>query len=382
MAENVMIENKEPDISFFSSYVGDEETGSESNSDISNNVIINNENTVNNKITYVPTNIYMYTKVFTNIYAEDNNDAKVMAQVKKDEPIKVIGEDVRGSGLFVKVQHNGIDGFVAKQNLSTDRKFKEVKKEVLAKDGATAFSDPALKNKSRELTENEKLQVVGISADVFEIKDGDSKIYIPISKTSAESEIKINEENTIKNKEKDNKDNGLLISSGSDAEIIDLLGDDKEEEKNVKSGQWVEVNGKNSEIQYIHLEKTDNKIGTMSYNGVTGEMIVDDALQYVGNRYVWGGNSLTNGIDCSGFTKAIYAKYGYDLPRYSGDQRYSGRGVTLNEAQPGDIVCYPGHVAIYMGNESIVHASTPRGGIKTGSVYIGKRIVSIRRILN
>ena len=107
-------------------------------------------------------------------------------------------------------------------------------------------------------------------------------------------------------------------------------------------------------------------------------------LQYIGNPYVYGGTSLTSGADCSGFTYRVYSEFGYTLPRTSYQQRNAGTGVSYEEAQPGDLICYDGHVGIYIGGGLIVHASSsrpyPQGGIKVnGAQY--QTIVAVRRII-
>lgn len=123
---------------------------------------------------------------------------------------------------------------------------------------------------------------------------------------------------------------------------------------------------------------------TVPYNP-TGAAVVNYACQFVGNPYVYGGNSLTNGTDCSGFIKLVYANFGVSLPRSSGAYLSVGRSVPYSQAMPGDIICYSGHVALYMGGGQIVHASNskpyPQGGIKIGSNAAYKTILSVRRVL-
>lgn len=113
--------------------------------------------------------------------------------------------------------------------------------------------------------------------------------------------------------------------------------------------------------------------------GGNGGSVANYALQFVGNPYVYGGSSLTSGTDCSGFVMSVYANYGVGLPHSSSALRGVGYGVDPAAMQPGDIVCYSGHVGIAIGGGQIVHASTPATGIKVSSAYY-RDILAVRRI--
>lgn len=116
-------------------------------------------------------------------------------------------------------------------------------------------------------------------------------------------------------------------------------------------------------------------------NASLGQSIADYAVQFIGNPYVWGGTSLTNGADCSGFVMSVYKNFGINLPRTSGEQGKSGKNVGgLSNAQAGDLVSYSGHIGIYIGNGKIVHASTAKTGIKISNANY-RQVLSVRRIV-
>lgn len=124
-----------------------------------------------------------------------------------------------------------------------------------------------------------------------------------------------------------------------------------------------------------------------SYNSGKASDVVAYAKQFLGNPYVYGGSSLTNGTDCSGFTMSVYKHFGYNINRSSYTQVYNGTAVSLSDVQPGDLVFYKnggskiGHVAMYIGGGQIIHASTPQTGIIISSMYSNTPCAA-RRIIN
>ena len=171
-------------------------------------------------------------------------------------------------------------------------------------------------------------------------------------------------------------------------EMLSIPGEElkKEQEKNI-----VEEEIEQADQELISLE---NKAYSMSlavveesipYNEIISNQVVNYALQFVGYPYVYGGNSLTNGTDCSGFTKLIYASYGVYLPRSAQEQAHSGVHVNLENIMPGDIVVsgYDGvvcHASIYIGDGKLVHALNSNVGIVVTSMYI-MPIIDVRRVI-
>lgn len=152
------------------------------------------------------------------------------------------------------------------------------------------------------------------------------------------------------------------------------------EEKKSDTEEEATYDGEN--IYSVNLAAVDNEI---PYNEIISNQVINYALNFVGRPYVYGGNSLTNGTDCSGFTKLIYKKYGVSLPRSAREQSLSGKSVGLENIMPGDLVFsgYNGricHVAIYMGNNKLVHALNANVGIVVTSLYV-MPIIDVRRVI-
>ena len=173
-------------------------------------------------------------------------------------------------------------------------------------------------------------------------------------------------------------------SATTDSKILSTVSKDEELDALEISDGWVKVEV-DSHQGYVSADyvtvtkqlKTGNTMTELKYGEGVSDVRVDlvnYALQFVGNRYVWGGESLTKGVDCSGFTMKIYEKYGIYLPHYSGSQPSYGKKITRDEIRPGDLIFYGegrtiDHVAIYIGNGQIVHAANERAGIKISRAF-------------
>lgn len=158
-----------------------------------------------------------------------------------------------------------------------------------------------------------------------------------------------------------------------------LLQQEKKELKKLQDAQKKGNKSNAANITYTNTSYTATVDGAGGSN--LGKKIAKYGLQYVGNPYVSGGTSLTSGADCSGFTYRIYSDFGYSIPRTSREQRSAGVGVDYSNAQPGDLICYDGHVGLYIGGGKIVHASNAKTGIKVSTATY-RSILAVRRIIS
>ena len=199
--------------------------------------------------------------------------------------------------------------------------------------------------------------------------------YITVGKKAEEKAQKIvkkKQEKRLEKKkiEKENPEKEEVLEK---PEQICEYAESKEEEEARLEKEAEEARRREEEARKKAEEEAKEKAGS-------GQAIVDYACQFIGNPYVWGGTSLTNGADCSGFVQSVYKHFGVSLPRTSGQMRGAGTGVSYSEAIPGDVICYDGHVGIYMGDGQIVNAINRSKGIGVLSATYAN-IITVRRIL-
>ena len=234
---------------------------------------------------------------------------------------------------------------------------------------------------AKDLAMQNATQMAIITTDVLNVRvepNTDSKIWTQIVKDERYPVV-------------DQQDGWVQIDLGSvDTEDGSQDGDEK---------AYISTRDNNVEVRYALNEAIKFTPAKDSSSGASSDgsgsstkqsrrsQLVNYALQFVGNRYVWGGTSLTNGVDCSKFTMRVMEKFGVSLPHYSGSQAQMGKKVTSATMKPGDLIFYAGsngkvnHVAIYIGNGRIVHAASRRSGIKT-STWNYRTPVTIRSMLD
>lgn len=217
-------------------------------------------------------------------------------------------------------------------------------------------------------------------AEYIELAENDKLVYY--FKTNEESESFIEDINKYEKTEYEKKESvKKVIGTETPQEDLDAAVNTKKviaEKKEAQRKAAIEAQKRAAAAANNYVNDT---------TPVSDNEIVNFALQFKGNPYVYGGTSLTNGADCSGFVQSVYKHFGISLPRTASAQASAGYAVSFSNLQPGDLVFYSGdggysisHVAIYIGNSQIIHASTPSGGIKVSSVNIMTKMTA-RRVI-
>ena len=168
-------------------------------------------------------------------------------------------------------------------------------------------------------------------------------------------------------------------AESKEAEAARLLAEQQEREQAKKAAEKAAAAAAAAKSKSNSKKSSGSSRSYSAASGSSGSSVVSFASQFVGNPYVYGGTSLTNGTDCSGFVMSVYANFGVGLPHSSAAMRSVGYGVSTSDMQAGDIVCYSGHVGIYAGNGTIVNASNPRTGIIYTNVGY-RNILAVRRV--
>ena len=295
------------------------------------------------------------------IRAEANTEAEVLGKLYAKGAATVL-ETLDG---WYKVESGSVTGYVSADYVI-------VGDEAVCKDASeriATITTETLKLRKEASTE----------AGVYTLLSGEQKVTV-VDET-AEGWLKV----------KFNNYEGYISSEYASVETVYEYAESKEEEAARLQAEREAAEREEAERrrrEEASAQKAADKAAReeaarKSYNppaGGSGQSVVDYAVQFVGNPYVYGGSSLTNGADCSGFVMAVYGAFGVSLPHSSSALRNVGYGVSASEVQPGDIICYKGHAAIYIGNGAIVHASNKKDGIKISYNWQYKNLVAIRRI--
>lgn len=251
-----------------------------------------------------------------NIREEATTESKVAGKMTKHNACEILGEE----GEWLQVKSGSVEGYVkAEYILTGDEALAIAREEIVTV--ATVTGTATLRVREEPSVDSATLALVGEGENLVVQKEQDDWYYVEV-----------------------------------------------DDEEGYVSGEFVEISQKLPTAQSI--KELNQGEGTSDVRVA----LVQYALQFVGNRYVWGGTSLTNGVDCSGFTMQVYAHFGIGLPHHSGSQPGYGTRINASAARPGDLFFYGSgsrinHVAIYIGNGQIVHASNARTGIKVSNAF-------------
>lgn len=316
---------------------------------------------------------------YLNIRKKPAEDAEIVGKLYKGAAGEIIKKDKNG---WVKIQSGDVTGWVKEEFLVTGNNIPEYAEEICGKKATVTTETLKVREKASTdakvvtlIPEGEEFQVLKEKKEWIAIKvDEDvrgfvSKDYVDIEfdfddAVSIEEEKRADEEAARLAEEQEQSQNSNNNSSGNS--------------NNSNSGSSSNNSSSNS------TNKNDS--GSSVPSSSSGSSVANYALQFVGNPYVYGGTSLTNGTDCSGFTMSVYKNFGVSINRTSRAQASNGRAVSTDEVQPGDLIFYKngstiGHVAIYIGNGQVVHASSRKTGIKVSNMnyrtpYCARRIIN------
>ena len=304
---------------------------------------------------------------YVNVRSMPSEEGEIVGKLYDDS----VGEYIEEKDGWYKIVSGKCEGYVKAEYCVTGEEAQKLAKEV----GTTyaIVNTTTLKVRKEASTESIVLGLVPIEEELvvkeeldgwvkIEIEEGDgyvSRDYVNLRTDFVHAESKEEEEARLAEEAREREAARAAAQAAEAARAEKLEQKQEQNQAVVEAAQTVVATSQGTEM---------------------GKAVADYALQFVGNPYVYGGSSLTNGTDCSGFVMSVYANFGVSLPHSSSAQR--GRGYDVGgiaNAQPGDIVCYSGHVGIYIGNGQIVHASTAKTGIKVSDATY-RNILSVRRI--
>ena len=331
--------------------------------------------------------------VYLNIHRDPSMGSEVLGKMySNDLAIELRKEDDR----WTKIRSGNVVGYVMNEYL-VDGTEAEALSEIVSTPVATINEESAAEI-YQDSTDNSKIISEAQAGDQYEVTESgdgwlgilteDGEGYIPSSEVTLSMAYPVAEsakeevERISNSNVKERADHEQRKAEKADAvvQLAQTRADVAASEDEETAMAVVEVALRAADAAAAQADVA--QVAVSQAGEESGQAVIEFATQFIGNPYVWGGSSLTHGADCSGFVMAVYGNFGFRLPHYDVSDRSVGSPVaSLEEARAGDIVCYNGHVALYMGDGMIVHAQDERHGITTSRANF-MHIVCIRRLFN
>lgn len=295
---------------------------------------------------------------YVNVRSIPSEEGDILGKLYDDSVGTFLGEE---NGWY-QITSGSVTGYVKAEYCVTGEDAIELAKQVGTR--LATVTTTTLFVRSEPTTESSKIGMVPMDEELLVLEEGDGWVKVDIEEGTgwvSTDYVTLHSE---------------FVQAESKAEEEARLAKEAEERKKAREAAAAKAAKEQAKAA------AETAVATVASSGGSemGRAVADYALQFVGNPYVYGGTSLTEGADCSGFVMSVYANFGVSLPHSSAADRKQGYAVDgLANAQPGDLICYSGHVALYIGDGQIVHASTSKTGIIVSKADY-KTILAVRRI--